>query len=46
MSFKRIIAVYAESHVKPINTICEKNAELPNVEASGMYSVVKKSGHT
>jgi hypothetical protein len=38
MRFKKIIAVYFENHMKPINTICRQNAELLIVEAGGTYS--------
>jgi hypothetical protein len=32
-----IITVYSETHTKPINTFCEKNAELMIVKADGTY---------
>jgi hypothetical protein len=32
MLFREIIAVYYKSRVKPINTLCEQNAELVNVK--------------
>jgi hypothetical protein len=31
MLFREIIAVYSENHTKPINTFCEQNAELKQV---------------
>jgi hypothetical protein len=37
MLFKKIIDVYSENHVKPINTHSGKNAELLNVKACGIY---------
>jgi lipoate-protein ligase B len=36
--FREIIAVYSENHTKHMNTICEQNAELSNVQAGGTYS--------
>jgi hypothetical protein len=36
--FRRIIAVYSENHVKPINIICEQNAEVHTVKVGGTYS--------
>jgi hypothetical protein len=38
MLFREIIAVYSENHMKPINTLCGKNAELLTVKAGGAYS--------
>jgi membrane protease subunit (stomatin/prohibitin family) len=38
MMLKEIIAVYFGTHTKPINTFCEKNAELLIVKAGGTYS--------
>jgi hypothetical protein len=38
MLFNEIIAVYSESHIKPINTLCEQSAELQNIKAGGTYS--------
>jgi hypothetical protein len=38
MLFRKMIAVYSESHTKPINTLYEKNAELLIVTAGGTYS--------
>jgi hypothetical protein len=38
MLFKEIIAVYSENHMKPINTLCGKNAELLIVKEGGTYS--------
>jgi hypothetical protein len=37
MLFKETIAVYSETHTKPI-TFCGQNAELLNVKAGGLYS--------
>jgi hypothetical protein len=34
----KIIFVYSENYMKPINTLCRQNAELLIVEASGTYS--------
>jgi hypothetical protein len=34
MVFKEIIAVYADSHTKPINTVCGKNAVLLMTKAA------------
>jgi hypothetical protein len=36
--FKEIIAVYSESHMKPVNTLCGQNAELLIPKAGGTYS--------
>jgi hypothetical protein len=33
ITFSEIIAVYFESHTKPINTFCGQNGELLNVKA-------------
>jgi hypothetical protein len=38
MPFKEIIDVYSENHTKPINTLCEQNAELWSVKTGGTYS--------
>jgi hypothetical protein len=38
MLFKKIIAVYAENHTKPINTLYGQNAELLNDKTGGTYS--------
>jgi hypothetical protein len=34
----KINVVYSEKHAKPTNTLCEQNAELLIVKASGAYS--------
>jgi hypothetical protein len=34
--FREIITVFSGYHMKPINTLCGKNAELLNVKAGGM----------
>jgi hypothetical protein len=36
--FVEEIAVYSENHKKPMNTLCEQNAELLNVKVGGTYS--------
>jgi hypothetical protein len=36
--FKEIIAVYAENHTKPINTLRGIDEELLIIKASGTYS--------
>jgi hypothetical protein len=33
MLFKGVIASYSESYVKPMNTVCEQNAELLSFKA-------------
>jgi hypothetical protein len=38
MLFKQMISVYSENHMKPINTLCEQNAELLTDKAGGTYS--------
>jgi hypothetical protein len=38
MLFKEVIAVYSDSHTKPINTLCGQNAELLIIKAGGTYS--------
>jgi hypothetical protein len=38
MLFSEIIVLYAENHMKPINTLCGENVELVNVKAGGKYS--------
>jgi lipoate-protein ligase B len=36
--FREIIAVYSENHMKLINTLCGKHAELLDVKAGGTYT--------
>jgi hypothetical protein len=36
MLFKEIITVYSENRTKPINALCEQNAELLIVKAGGV----------
>jgi hypothetical protein len=38
MLFKEIIIVYSECHTKPINTLCEHNAELLIIKVGGIYT--------
>jgi hypothetical protein len=38
MPFKEIIAVYCKNHIKSINKLGEKNAELLTVQGGGIYS--------
>jgi hypothetical protein len=39
MVFREIIAVHTEKHImKPINTVCEQNAELQSIKAGGIYT--------
>jgi hypothetical protein len=38
MLFREIITVYSENHMKPINALCVKNAELLNVQVGDTYS--------
>jgi hypothetical protein len=38
MLFKKIIVIYSENHVKPINTFCRQNVEVLTVKAGGTYS--------
>jgi hypothetical protein len=38
MLFREIIAVYSADYMKHTNTLCEQNAELLIVKASGTYS--------
>jgi hypothetical protein len=38
MMFMEIIAVYFENHTKPINILCEQNADLLNVKVGGTYN--------
>jgi hypothetical protein len=35
--FKEVIPVYTEKHMKPINTLCGKTAELFIVKIGGAY---------
>jgi hypothetical protein len=35
MLLGKIIPVYSENHIKPINTLCGQNAELLTVKATG-----------
>jgi hypothetical protein len=35
--FKEMIVVCSESHTRPINTLCDQNAEVMNVKAGGSY---------
>jgi hypothetical protein len=35
--FKEIITVYSENHTKPIDTLCEQNAELLIAETGGTF---------
>jgi hypothetical protein len=35
--FREIIAVYSETHTKPINTFCGQGVELVIVKAGGTY---------
>jgi hypothetical protein len=39
MLCREVIYVYSENHKKPINTFCEQNAELLNVNVGGTYRV-------
>jgi hypothetical protein len=38
MLFGKIIVVYYESHIKPINTLCIKNVEFFNVKAGDIFT--------
>jgi hypothetical protein len=38
MLFKEVIAVFSDNHMKPINTLSGRNAELLAVKASGTSS--------
>jgi hypothetical protein len=38
MWFREIIAAYYENHTKPVNTLCEQNAELLTIKVGGTYS--------
>jgi hypothetical protein len=38
MLFWEIIAFYYENHMKPINTLCGKNADLLIIKAGGTYT--------
>jgi hypothetical protein len=33
----KIIGVYSEDDMKPINILCERNAEFLNIKAGGVY---------
>jgi hypothetical protein len=46
ISFKEIIAVYSENHMKIINTLCGQDAELLVVKAGGIYRAIQKEGNT
>jgi hypothetical protein len=37
MPFREIIAVYCETRMKHINTLCEQNADFWYVKAGGTY---------
>jgi hypothetical protein len=37
MLFNKIIAVYLENHMKPINMLCGGNTELLIIKAGGTY---------
>jgi hypothetical protein len=41
--FKEIVPVYCDNYTKPINTLCEKNAELLIFKAGGTYSYHRTS---
>jgi hypothetical protein len=36
-AFTEIMAVYSENRMKPINPLCEQNAELLNTKSGGSY---------
>lgn len=38
MLFKKIIFVYSENHMRPINTIRKENTQLLNVKIAGAYN--------
>jgi hypothetical protein len=38
MLFKKIIAVYSENHMKPINTLCGQNTELLIIKVTSTHT--------
>jgi hypothetical protein len=34
-----VIAVYSETRMKPLNTLCGQNTKLPNVKVGDTYSL-------